>query len=103
MTTHELKCWPEFFEAILSNTKRHDLRRNDDRNFQVGDVLHLREYDPLREEYTIREMGVVVTYITNSTVPCALSNGALHPDYCILSIALRWINLYGYPDTRYNF
>ena len=45
MKTHDLKCWPEFFEAILNGTKNFDLRIND-RGFQVGDRLLLHEYDP---------------------------------------------------------
>ncbi len=43
--THELKVWPEFFEAIMSNDKPFEIRK-DDRNFSVGDILLLREYIP---------------------------------------------------------
>ena len=45
MTIHELKCWPEFFEPIVSGVKTAELRYND-RNYRVGDVLILREWDP---------------------------------------------------------
>ena len=83
----ELKCWPEFFEAITLGEKRHDLRRSRDRHFKVGDQLRLREYDPASSSYTGREQTVVVTYITSAERSCALSNEALHPDFCILSIA----------------
>jgi hypothetical protein len=84
---HELKCWPEFFEAIALGEKRHDLRQSRDRHFEVGDQLRLREYDPASSSYTGREQTVVVTYITSAERPCALSNEGLHPDFCILSIA----------------
>lgn len=87
-TTHELKCWPEFFAAISAGEKRHDLRRARDRHFAVGDTLRLREYDPRAERYTGREQLVAVTYITSAEKRCALSDDALHPDFCILSIAL---------------
>ncbi len=84
---HELKCWPRFFEAITNGQKRHDLRRAHDRDFRVGDQLRLREFDPGSHSYTGREQIVEVTYITSAEQPCALSEGALNPDFCILSIA----------------
>ncbi len=83
---HELKCWPQFFEAIAEGRKRHDLRRADDRDFHVGDRLRLREFEPEAQQYTGREQVVEVTYKTSAEQPCALSNSALHPDFCILSI-----------------
>ena len=87
-TTHDLKCWPEFFTAIVAGEKRHDLRRKRDRHFAIGDTLRLREYDPRAERYTGREQRVAVTYITSAEKRGALSDDALHPDFCILSIAL---------------
>lgn len=85
---HRLKCWPEFFAAIVSGRKTHDLRRADDRDFRVGDTLLLEEFDPKAEHYTGRKTKVRITYITSADSPCALSVFALHPDFCILSIAL---------------
>jgi hypothetical protein len=85
---HILKCWPQFFDEIKSGRKKHDLRRSDDRKFEFGDLLLLREFDPCLESYTGRSMKVRVTYVTSADLPCALSKDALHPDFCILSIAL---------------
>jgi len=85
---HRLKCWPEFFEPIKAGNKTHDLRRSDDRDFQVGDRILLEEYDPEKRTYTGRKLVVRITYITSSDLPCALSKVALHPDFCILSIGL---------------
>ena len=85
---HRLKCWPEFFEPIRSGVKTHDLRRADDRAFAVGDRMLLEEYDPESKAYTGRTLVVRITYITSADLPCALSREALHPDFCILSIAL---------------
>lgn len=85
--SHELKCWPAFFDAIASGAKRHDLRRAIDRDFRVGDALLLCEYDPDGGRYTGRRQTAVVTYVTSADMPCALSETALHPDFCILSIA----------------
>ncbi len=43
--THELKCWPEYLRPIASGRKTLEIRKND-RDFQEGDVLWLREYIP---------------------------------------------------------
>lgn len=62
MKTHDLKIWPVYFDAVASGDKTFEFRRND-RDFQHGDILHLREYDPVTEEYTGRDLHVLVTYI----------------------------------------
>jgi ribosomal protein L37E len=49
MTVHSLKTWPEYFEAQRAGRKTFELRRND-RNFQVGDLLVLREWDECSTE-----------------------------------------------------
>ena len=51
MTRHELKTWPQYFAAVRSGKKRFEIRRND-REFAVGDVLVLREFDPEQDAYT---------------------------------------------------
>lgn len=68
MTTHELKCWPEPFEALLEGRKVHEFRK-DDREYRDGDVLHLREFDPFGFHlppgtYTGRETRRLVTYVS---------------------------------------
>jgi hypothetical protein len=88
MKTHELKSWPSLFEAIQSQAKRHELRRNDDRDFEVGDLMLLREFDPDHDAYTGRTQLVRITYITSSKFPCALSEGVLADGHCILSVEL---------------
>ena len=50
MAEHELKTDPEVFAASWNNKKRFEIRK-DDRNFQVGDILNLRE-----TKYTGEEM-----------------------------------------------
>jgi hypothetical protein len=36
----------------------------DDRRFDVADVLHLREWDPSSKEYTVRDAWAFVTYLS---------------------------------------
>lgn len=43
-TEHELKCYSQYFQRICSGQKTFEIRKND-RDFQVGDILHLREFD----------------------------------------------------------
>lgn len=78
MWIHDLKCWKEPFEAVKSGDKAFEYRLND-RDYNVGDVLHLQEWDPVSREYTGRELWRQVTYI--------LKSGFGLPDgYCIMSI-----------------
>lgn len=43
--THVIKCWPQYFGPIRRNEKKFDVRR-DDRGYQKGDTVHLREWAP---------------------------------------------------------
>lgn len=58
---HDLKTYPQDFEAVWSEEKMFEVRRND-RNFKVGDMISLKEYDP-ESGYTGREVDVAITYI----------------------------------------
>ena len=87
MKVHELKSWPESFAAIRAGQKTHELRRAD-RDFQVGDVLLLREYDPKSERYSGQSLRVVITFMTTEANSCAISKQALAPGYSILSVKL---------------
>ena len=75
MKMHELKTWPVYFCAIKAGVKTFDVRF-DDRGYQAGDVLHLREWDPRlaagtipdvpessRDGYTGDDLVAVVTYL----------------------------------------
>ncbi len=59
----EKKCWPEYFEKILSGEKNFEIRLAD---FQIkkSDTLLLKEYDPETKSYTGREIKKEVTYVS---------------------------------------
>ncbi len=71
-TTHELKCWPEFFKAMASLDKLFEIRKND-RDFKIGDILYLREWDPSQAVYTGAALTRRVTYLTD--FPSAMKDG----------------------------
>lgn len=58
--THELKTYPKYFQETIEGNKPFEIRKND-RNFQVGDVLILKEWDNIK--YSGREIGAVVRYV----------------------------------------
>ena len=62
---HELKIFPQFFNAVQSNRKTFEVRKND-RHFRVNDILILKEWDPSTQKYTGRELERHVTYILDN-------------------------------------
>lgn len=77
----ELKTWIAPFSAVWDGSKTHELRRND-RDFEVGDMLVLREWDHDRVAYTGRVAVCSVTYLTRG--------GAfdLPFELCVMSVRL---------------
>jgi hypothetical protein len=76
---HELKTWPEFFRPVLHGIKRFEIRKND-RDYQRGDVLWLREYIPDdlvpgSGHYTGEELEVTVTIIVENDKWGAIADG----------------------------
>lgn len=59
---HELKTWPKYFKRVYFGEKTFEIRK-DDRDYQPGDVLQLKEYDPETKEYTGRQTFATVTYL----------------------------------------
>lgn len=60
---HQLKCHPEYFEAVRSGLKTFEIRYND-RDFKVGDGIRLREFNPTVKKYTGQDLFVKITYIS---------------------------------------
>ena len=79
---HDLKIWPQFYQLVFDQDKNFEGRKND-RNYKKGDILVLREFNPITKEYTGRKMARLVTYILHS----AEAHG-LVDDYVVMSLAL---------------
>lgn len=87
MKIHELKSWPEFFSALLDGTKTFDVRL-DDRHYQVGDLLHIREFDDRAGKYTGREIRRKVTYLLHGVGAGGIPPLAgIYPRFVVLSLA----------------
>lgn len=83
---HSLKTWPEQFSAVLHGRKRYEIRTND-RNFQEGDELMLREWDPKTQRYSGRHILTTVTYITRG------GEWNIPENLCIMSLAIQYWNI----------
>lgn len=76
---HELKIWPEPFQAVVRGIKTAEFRRND-RGFREGDYLSLREWHP-EEGYSGRCTTVLVSHL--------LEEGFGIPEgHCLMSVKL---------------
>ena len=85
--THKLKTWVSYYNEVVANNKLFEVRKND-RNFQVGDLLHLvctdekgiAEYDD-NGNYT-RSCIRKIAYILNG------GNFGIDPEYCVLGFSV---------------
>jgi len=88
---HDLKVYPEFFEDVAYGNKPFEIRR-DDRNYQVGETLRLREFRSAFHDgpsgYTGRAVIVEVTYKLSWEQFEGLKKG-----YCALG--LKFIDMEG--------
>lgn len=85
---HELKTWPSEFREVRQGRKRFEFRLND-RDFAVGDVLRLREWDPAYRQHRYRFSA---DYTRSDPITCRVTH-ILHggrfgvPEgYCVMSI-----------------
>ena len=74
---HSLKILPEYFEAILIGDKTFEIRKND-RIYQVGDKLILKEWKD--NNYTGRILKKEITYILDD------SSGYVLEGYVVMGI-----------------
>ena len=78
MAQHNLKTWPGSFSDVVDGVKTFEIRRND-REFQVGDVLILKEWDNETKEYTGRSLACRVQYLVQGQY-------GLPADLCVMGI-----------------
>lgn len=71
---HELKTWPNDWLAVESGAKNFEVRRND-RGFQPGDTLVLREWNPDDQTYTSRSVTRRVDYVLRDAEQFGLQPG----------------------------
>jgi len=76
--THELKTWPDEFQGIRSGFKHHEYRY-DDRGFTEGDILILREWDPVTSTYSGESIKVRVSYLSRDGF-------GIPAGFCVMSI-----------------
>ena len=78
MLMHDLKSEKKFFKAEISGEKTFSIRKND-RNYQVGDIVYLKETE--NGVYTGRRdpLGHKIKYIFHG------GQYGLAEDYCIFS------------------
>ena len=62
MTIHELKTHTKYFQAVCYGGKNFEVRKND-RNYKVKDLLHLKNYCPIKKEYGFGYVIAEVEYI----------------------------------------
>lgn len=75
---HYVKCESTFFEDVVNNYKLFEVRKND-RDYQPGDDMILKEWDKDLQEYTGVEDRVTIIYMLENYP-------GIEPGYCVLGI-----------------
>jgi hypothetical protein len=76
---HELKVWPRYYAKVESGEKPWEMRLND-RDFQEGDRLRLREFDPNGGGYSGKELRRGVGFVLRGPA------FGIEPGYCCFTV-----------------
>lgn len=83
MNTHYLKTWQPYYDDIAFGLKPFEVRKND-RDYKVGDILVLQEYDNEINKYTGWELPpLFITYILDD--PNYAKEG-----YVVMGLSAPW-------------
>lgn len=86
MTVHKLKILPQYFEVVSSMEKPFEVRKND-RDYQVGDILILREWEPHQDGPFVPSGGFTGNSVERK-VSYVLPGGqfGIDPEYVVLGL-----------------
>lgn len=62
--THKLKITPQYYKEVANGTKTFEIRKND-RDYQTGDIVILREYNEDTKDYTGNELSFKIGFVTD--------------------------------------
>ena len=94
---HELKCWPVYFQRVWTGEKTFEVRL-DDRGFQRGDTVVLREWDRNDScncvgdhsahcaKYSGRTISARIGHVMASTPPRGNQRGFVGMGYVVFSL-----------------
>ena len=80
MAKHIIKCDPIPFQASLDGLKTFDTRLND-RFYQSGDEVEMREFDRKTKKYSGRRLSFTISFV---------STYQMHTNW--VTFGYRWIN-----------
>jgi hypothetical protein len=81
MKTHLLKTIQPYFDDISLGKKPFELRKND-RNFKLGDIILLIEYNPVSDQIIPKIIATRVTYFMGD------NHAGIEQGYCILGVTV---------------
>lgn len=81
LTNHDLKTQEIYYQAILEGKKTFEIRKAD-RDYRVGDVLKLSEYNNKEKIYTGRYLKCIVNFMMIG------EQFGIEKGYCLMSITV---------------
>lgn len=76
---HELKIHPEYYWEVFLSHKTFEIRKND-RDFKTGDMVILKEWNPITKLYTGNKLARKIIYVLKDVE-------GLEKDFILMSIA----------------
>lgn len=76
---HELKILPDYYWEVFLGHKTFEIRKND-RDFKTGDMVILKEWNPITKLYTGNKLARKIIYILKDVE-------GLEKDFILMSIA----------------